>query len=120
MQISYGSELKSLWPTVHNREIQEYNVHIFTVCVLVMEAWGCVRMRLLNLLPEDCARTSNFEFINMMFVKHFTDKEAVWLLGKFQKNRKVKLNHLIGHTKLNYQANQVLRKPLLGFIANIS
>ena len=109
--------------------VKEDNVHIFTECVLVREAWGWMRMRLLNLLPDDCARTSNFELINLMFVKHFMDKEAVWLLGiyielvwveKFQKNRKVKLNHLIGHTKLNYQANQVLRKPLLGFIANIS
>ena len=109
--------------------VKEDNVHIFTECVLVREAWGWMRMRLLNLLPDDCARTSNFELINLMFVKHFMDKEAVWLLGiyielvwveKFQKNRKVKLNHLIGHTKLKYQANQVSRKPLLGFIANIS
>ena len=107
----------------------EDNVHIFTECVLVREAWGWLRMRLLDLLPQDCALTSNFEFINLMFVKHFWDKEIIWLLGsyielawaeKFQKKRKVKLNHLIGHLKLRYQANQVSRKPLLGYIANIS
>ena len=81
------------------------------------------------MLPEDCAITSNFEFLNLMFVKHLMDNEAVWLIGtfielvwveKFQKKRNVKINHVIGTLKLKYKENQMSRKPLLGFIRTIS
>ena len=37
--------------------------------------------RLLRLLPEDCAQTSNFEFITLMFSKHLMENEAVCLIG---------------------------------------
>ena len=109
--------------------VREDNTHLFTECVMVREAWGWVRMRLLSLLTQQGARTSNFEFINLMFEKHFMDVEAVWLVGTFvelvwvekiQRNRNVTINHLIGHMKLCYKANQVSKKPTLGFIANIS
>ena len=70
---------------------------------------GGARLRLLSLLPDDCAQTSNFELLNLMFVKHVMDREAVWLVGtvvdfiwteKIMRKRKVKLEHLIGHLKL--------------------
>ena len=107
----------------------EDNTHLFMECVIVREAWGWLRMRLLEMLPEDCAITSNFEFLNLMFVKHLMDNEAVWLIGtfielvwveKFQKKRNVKINHVIGTLKLKYKENQMSRKPLLGFITSIS
>ena len=110
-------------------EVREDNTHLFTECVMVREAWGWVRRRLLSLLSEESARTSNFEFLCLIFEKHFMDKEAVWLVGTFvelvwvekiQRKRHVKINHIIGHLKLRYQANQVSKKPLLGFIENIS
>ena len=109
--------------------VREDNSHLFTGCVMVREAWGWVRQRLLSLLPDDCARTSDFEFIHLMFTKHFMDNEAVWLIGTFvefvwvekvQRKRLIKIDHLIGHIQLRYKANQVSRKPLLGFIMNIS
>ena len=109
--------------------VGEDNVHYFTECELVREAWGWLRLRMLELLPGECARTSNFEFISLMFEKHFFDKEVVWLIGsyvefvwveKLQKKRKVKINHLIGHLKLRYRMNQASHKPLLGFISNVS
>ena len=94
---------------------------------MVREAWGWVRMRLLNMLPEDCAKTSNFEFLN--FAKNLMDNEAVWLIGtfiqlvwveKFQRKINVKISHTIGTLKMLYKANQMSKKPLLGFISNIS
>ena len=81
------------------------------------------------MLPEDCANTSNFEILNWTFVKNLMEYEVDWLLGtylelvwieKIQKKKYLKINHLIGHTRLRYQANQVSKKPSLGFIANIS
>ena len=84
-------------------------------------------MRLLSLLPEECSRTSNFEFINLMFDKNFMDREAVWMIGtfvelvwveKFQKKRKVKIDHLIGFMKLKYQSKQVSRRPTLEILVN--
>ena len=62
---------------------REDNVHLFMECILVREAWGWVRLRLLSLLPEGCEQTSNFEFLNLMFMKNLMDNEAVWLLGAF-------------------------------------
>ena len=71
---------------------------------MVREAWGWVRRRLLSLLSEESARTSNFEFLCLIFEKHTMDKEAVWLVGTFvelvwvemiQRKRHVKINHLI-------------------------
>ena len=42
-----------------------------------------MRIRLLDLLPGECALTSNFEYISLMFEEHLFDKEAVWLIGHF-------------------------------------
>ena len=83
----------------------------------------------LDLLPDDCGVTSNFEFINLMFTKHIMDKEAVWLIGtyldlvwseKFKRRKFVKLSHLIGHVKLQYKSNNFSKKPVLDFIASIN
>ena len=109
--------------------VEEDNTHLFMECVMVREAWGWVRMRLLDMLPEECAKTSNFEFLHLMFAKHLMDHEAVWLVGtyvqfvwveKLQRRRHVKIGQLIGTLKLCYKANQMSRKPLLGFISNIN
>ena len=84
--------------------VRENNTHLFTECVAVRETWDWVRNRLLQLLPEDCARTSNFEFINLMFTKHLMESEAVWLIGtwiqytwteKIQKKRNVGIEKFI-------------------------
>ena len=108
--------------------VREDNVHLFTECILVNEAWFWVRSRVLTLLPENCSKTSNFEFLNLMFEKHVMDLEIVWLLGtvvafiwneKIVRKRKVNLEHLKGHLKLEYRANQLSRKPRLGYISEI-
>ena len=104
-------------------------VHIFTECLMVREAWGWVRMRLLDLLSEDSARCSDFEMLNLMFEKHLMDMEAVWLVvpyveyvwtEKFLRNKLVKLEYLVGHIKLCNKSNQVSKKPTLGHISYIS
>ena len=91
--------------------VREDITHIFTECVMVREAWGWVRMRLLGLLSEESARCSNFEMINLMFEKHFMDLEAVWLvatfvefvwLEKFMLKKIVKIEHIVCHMKLRY------------------
>ena len=96
---------------------------------MVREAWCWVRKRILELLPEGNARCSNFEMINLMFEKHLMDLEAVWLIATFvefvwiekiKRNRNVKLEHVVGHLQLRYKANQVSRRPKLGFISCIS
>jgi hypothetical protein len=55
----------------------ESNTHIFTECLMVREAWGWVRMRLLELLPEESARCSNFQMISLMFEQHAMYLDAV-------------------------------------------
>ena len=46
--------------------VREDNVQLLTECCLVQEAWFWVRSRLLSMLPDNCSRTSNFEFLNLM------------------------------------------------------
>ena len=109
--------------------VREDNTHIFTECVMVREAWGWVRMRLLDLLSEASSRCSNFELLNLIFEKHTMDVEAVWLVAthaefvwreKFMRKKMVKIEQLKGHIKLKYRANQVSKKPSLGYIFSIS
>ena len=115
-------------PNCNVCNVVEDNVHLFTECMYVREAWGWARLRLLSLLPDDSAQTSNFELLNLMFVRHVMDKEAVWLVGivveficteKIMRKRKVKLEHLIGHLKLKFKSNQFSKKPKLGYIIGI-
>ena len=98
---------------------------MFTECIMVREAWVWVRQRMLLLLQDSCAATSNFEFLHLMFLKHVMDKEVVWLLGvileliweeKLSRKRFVKLNHLVRYTKMKFESNQLSRKPSLGHI----
>ena len=109
--------------------VGESNTHIFAECLMVREAWGWVRMRMLELLPEDNSRCSNFELLNLMFEQHVMDWDAVWLMAtyvefvwleKLKRNRAVKIEHIIGHLKLRYRANQVSRRPQLGFMSWIN
>ena len=37
------------------------------------------------MLPPEAVATSNFEFLNLMFMKSLFDREAVWLLGIYVK-----------------------------------
>ena len=57
--------------------VEEDNTHLFMECVMVREAWGWVRMRLLDMLPENCGTTSNFEFLNLMFAKNRKRRKKV-------------------------------------------
>ena len=60
------------------------NVHLFCECVNAREAWFWVRQRLLGLLSQDGGhQTSNFEFLNLMFVSSLFDSAVVWLLGVY-------------------------------------
>ena len=85
----------------------ESNTHIFTECLMVGEDWGLVSMRLLELLPEESARCSNFEMISLMFEQHVMDRID-------------KIEHIVEHLKLKYRANQVSSTPSLGFMSQIS
>ena len=88
-----------------------------------------MRLRLLSLLPDDCRRTSNFEFISLFFTKHCMNKEAVWLIWtyvqlvwteKVMRKRRIDVSKVMRHVKLYYKANQISKKPYLNFIMNIS
>ena len=92
---------------------------IFAECLMVREAWGWVRMRLLNLLSRESARCSNFEVLTLMFEKDLMDMEAVWLIvtyveyvwtEKFLHNKLVKLEQLVIYVidQINSLRNQYL------------
>ena len=63
--------------------VKEDTTHMCAECSMVREAWGWTRQRILSLLPDNCACTSNFEILNLMFEKHVMDREVLWLWGCF-------------------------------------
>ena len=70
-------------PNCPQCDVVQDNVHLFSECVTVRESWFWVRQRLLDLLPPDAGSTSNFEFLNLMFVSGMFDREISWLLGVY-------------------------------------
>ena len=96
---------------------------------MVREAWGWMRLRLLSLLPDECSRISNMEFVHLFFSEHPFDMEIVWLVGTFvelvwkekmQQKRKIGIEKAIGHMKQKFKENQFSRKPSLGFIRYVA
>ena len=65
---------------LHCRVLHD-NSHIFSECQLVREAWFWTRQRLLDMVPQENASTSNFEFINLMFDSYVLENEVIWILG---------------------------------------
>ena len=47
--------------------VREDITHMFTECIMVREARGWARQRMLSLLPDSCTATSNFEFLHLIF-----------------------------------------------------
>ena len=86
--------------------------------------WPLVWKRLDYLVLEPIGREVLFTIVHNIVPN--MDLEAVWLvativeyvwLEKFMRNKMVKLEHVIGHMKLRFRANQVSRKHSLGFIS---
>ena len=75
-----------------------------------------MRQRLISMLPGDGGKTSNFEFINLMFDVGTLDSEMVWLLGIYVelvwkqvicKKRTLKLVTLITHASQEYKSHSL-------------
>ena len=104
------------------------NVHLFSECILVREAWFWVRQRLLGLLPDSHARTSNFEFLNLMFERDIMDCEVIWMIGLFVqlvwdivicKKKYLKLETMKSEFELKYLTHQKSNMPHLSYIAGL-
>ena len=104
------------------------NVHLFCECKHVREAWFWLRQRLLGMLSPDCAVTSNFEFINLMFSTSMLESEIVWLLGVYVKlvwdnvvcKKKLLTQFDIQvECQVQFLNHQMSNKPILSFICGI-
>ena len=104
------------------------NVHVFCECVLVREAWFWVRQRLLQMLPSSHGKTSNFEFLNLMFDSSFLDSEIIWMLGTYVllvwdtvicKKKGLKLETVKSEYSLKYFTNQSSNMPSLAYIVGL-
>jgi hypothetical protein len=104
------------------------NNHLFCECVSVREAWFWIRQRLLGLLPPEAAGTSNFEFINLMFVSSLMDDEAVWLLGIYVKlvwdnvvckKKNITQKYVQTECSQQYYSHHACNKPALAHICGL-
>ena len=104
------------------------NVHLFCECFLVREAWFWVRQRLLSLLDDSLARTSNFEFLNLMFEKDIMEGEAIWMIGHYVqlvwevvicKKKILKLETMKSEYELRYFTHQKSNLPHLSYIVGL-
>ena len=108
--------------------VREDNVHIFSECSMVQEAWFWVRSRLLAMLPEACSRTSNFEFLNRMFARDILDSEAIWIIGNFVqlvwdivicKKKSLKIETMKNEFEMKYFTHHKSNMPHLGYIVGL-
>ena len=104
------------------------NVHLFCECILVREAWFWVRQRLLGLLPDAHARTSNFEFLNLMFEKDIMESEVLWMIRHYVqlvweivicKKKYLKLETMKSEYELRYLTHQKSNLPHLNYIVGL-
>ena len=104
------------------------NVHLFSECVLVREAWFWVLQRILGMLPSSLGRTSNFEFLNLMFESDLMDEEIIWMIGIYVqlvwnivicKKKTLKLNLMKREYSMKYQTHQKSNMPDLGYIVGL-
>jgi hypothetical protein len=107
--------------------VVEDNVHYFSECVKVREAWGWVRRRVLDLLPPGNNILSNWELLHLTFTETIMDKEILWLVSTFVENiwvevrardRTVNVDRLKTAMKLKYQELLVSNRPMLGLFLN--
>ena len=103
------------------------NVHIFCECLLVRECWFWIRQRLLGMLPG-LGRTSNFEFVNLMFDCETMESEALWILGVYVqlvwdtvicKKKVLRLETMKSEFTMKYQTHQRSNKPNLAYIVGL-
>ena len=104
------------------------NSHLFCECLCVREAWFWIRQRLISMLPGDGGKTSNFEFINLMFDSGTLDNEIVWLLGVYVtqvwkqvicKKRTLKLLSIMTEVSQEYKAHYLSHKQPLAHITGL-
>ena len=105
------------------------NVHVFCDCQLVREAWFWVRQRLLGLLPNKFANTSNFEFLNLMFDSSMMNNEVIWMLGIWVqlvwntvicKKKWLKIETVQSEFSLKFVSHQNSHLPALAHIIGLS
>ena len=104
------------------------NVHLFSECVLVREAWFWVRQRILGILPNSHRTTSNFEFLNLMFDSDRMDGEVIWILGVYVqlvwdvvicKKKYLKLETMKSEYEMKYSSHQKSNMPHLNYIVGL-
>ena len=115
-------------PNCSSCGVVQDNVHLFCECVSVREAWFWIRQRLLSLLPPEAARTSNFEFLHLMFVQSLMDIEAVWLLGIYVKvvwdtvickKKNISQSKIKNECFLQYNNHHACNKPALAHFVGL-
>ena len=103
------------------------NVHLFSECVMVREAWFWIRQRLLQMHPGS-GITSNFEFLHLMFEKGLMDEEMTWIRGIFVhfvwdivicKKKHLKLETVKSEIHLKYLSHKHYNKPSLAYIVGL-
>ena len=108
--------------------VLQHNVHLFCECQHVREAWCWLRQRILGLMSLDCAATSNFEFVNLMFSSSMLDSEIVWLLGVYVqlvwdnvvcKKKVLTQNTIQAKCQQKYVNHHASNKPILAFICGL-
>ena len=114
-------------PNCVSCNVLQDNVHLFCECLLVREAWFWVRQRILGILPNS-GRTSNFEFLNLMFENSSLDAEVIWIIGVYVqlvweyeicKKKQLKLKTLQSEYQLKFNTHKHSRMPDLGYIVGL-
>ena len=106
-------------------QVIEDNVHYFMECVKVRDAWGWVRRRIVDLLPN---MVSNWDYLHLVFPTNQVEKDILWLLSNFVefvwqerrlKNRILGRDNLKMTFKFKFQEMILTNRPLLTLTPDI-
>ena len=109
--------------------VPDSNVHMFTECGLVREAWCWVRRRVLDLLPDDMNDLSNQELVHLMYPKEQFEAEIIWVMGTYMnwvyeegviKGRVLSDEHARGYLRYMYYHSRSIKMPQIGYISGIT
>ena len=98
-------------------------------CDKVREGWGCIRARIMLLLP-DCQGYSNWELLHLTFPQDGrVENEVVWLLGQWVqlvyqemvvRGRTMEDKFVRGHMRYKYYESLSMKIPQLNHISEVT
>ena len=105
----------------------ENQTHRYASCVLVPDAWNCLR-ELLESVDEDIIYETDHSLLHLYYSESINGNSILWLIAEYIdlverevviSNRKLSASHLLNHLRARKFACARLAMPDIGFIPGL-